>query len=66
MDQIVSQVAKIRYMTGGQVAVPLVVRLVGGGYKSSAAQHGQSLEAWFAPCRGCSWPSLEPADAKDC
>jgi acetoin:2,6-dichlorophenolindophenol oxidoreductase subunit beta len=52
MDQLVNQAAKIRYMTGGQVSVPLVVRLVGGGYKSSAAQHGQSLEAWFAHVPG--------------
>ena len=41
MDQIVNQAAKIRYMTGGQARVPLVVRMVTGGYKSSAAQHGQ-------------------------
>ena len=65
MDQIVNQAAKIRYMTGGQVQVPLVVRLVGGGYKSSAAQHGQSLEAWFAHVPGLlvAFPST-PADAK--
>jgi pyruvate dehydrogenase E1 component beta subunit len=52
-------------MTGGQVSVPLVVRTPGGGYKSSAAQHGQCLEALFAHFPG--WliaaPST-PADAK--
>ena len=53
MDQIVNQAAKIRYMTGGQARVPLVVRMVTGGYKSSAAQHGQSLEAWFASVPAC-------------
>jgi pyruvate/2-oxoglutarate/acetoin dehydrogenase E1 component len=65
MDQIVNQAAKIRYMTGGQARVPLVVRMVTGGYKSSAAQHGQSLEAWFASVPGLlvAVPST-PADAK--
>jgi pyruvate/2-oxoglutarate/acetoin dehydrogenase E1 component len=65
MDQIVNQAAKIRYMTGGQARVPLVVRMVTGGYKSSAAQHGQSLEAWFAHVPGLlvAVPAT-PADAK--
>jgi pyruvate dehydrogenase E1 component beta subunit len=65
MDQIVNQAAKIRYMTGGQARVPLVVRMVTGGYKSSAAQHGQSLEAWFAHVPGLlvAMPAT-PADAK--
>jgi pyruvate dehydrogenase E1 component beta subunit len=64
-DQIVNQAAKIRYMTGGQVSVPLVVRTQGGGYKSSGAQHGQSLETWFAHVPGLlvAMPS-DPADAK--
>ena len=65
MDQLTNQIPKARYMTGGQVSVPLVVRTPGGGYKSSAAQHGQSLEAMFAHLPG--WliaaPST-PADAK--
>src|SRR6056297_2008515 len=47
MDQIVNQVAKIRYMFGGKVDVPLVIRTQGGGGRGSAAQHSQSLEAWF-------------------
>jgi pyruvate dehydrogenase E1 component beta subunit len=65
MDQIVNQVAKIRYMTGGQCSVPLVIRGPQGGYKSSAAQHGQTLEAWFAHVPGLlvAVPST-PADAK--
>lgn len=64
-DQIVNQAAKMRYMTGGQCAVPLTIRTQGGGYKSSAAQHGQSLEAWFAHVPGLlvAMPS-NPADAK--
>jgi acetoin:2,6-dichlorophenolindophenol oxidoreductase subunit beta len=47
MDQIVNQAAKIRYMTGDRLNVPLVVRTQGGAGKGIAAQHSQSLEAWF-------------------
>lgn len=47
MDQIVNQAAKIRYMFGGQVGVPLVLRTQGGTGRSAGAQHSQSLEAWF-------------------
>jgi pyruvate/2-oxoglutarate/acetoin dehydrogenase E1 component len=47
MDQAVNQAAKIRYMSGGQVNVPLVIRTAGGSGRASAAQHSQSLEAWF-------------------
>lgn len=47
MDQIVNQVAKLRYMFGGQPKVPLVIRMQGGGGRGNAAQHSQSLEAWF-------------------
>lgn len=65
MDQIINQVTKIRYMTGGQVQVPLVIRGPQGGYKRSAAQHGQTLEAWFAHIPGAYvvTPST-PYDAK--
>lgn len=52
MDQIVNQVAKIRYMLGGQVSVPLVIRTQGGAGKSNAAQHSQSLESWFVHTPG--------------
>jgi len=52
MDQIVNQIAKIRYMLGGQVKVPLVIRTQGGAGKSYAAQHSQSLESWFAHTPG--------------
>jgi pyruvate dehydrogenase E1 component beta subunit len=52
MDQIVNQVAKTRYMLGGQVQVPLVIRTQGGAGKGYAAQHSQSLEAWFCHAPG--------------
>ena len=47
MDQIVNQAAKIRYMLGGKATVPLVIRGPQGGGIRLAAQHSQSLEAWF-------------------
>lgn len=47
MDQIVNQAAKIRYMTGDSINVPMVLRTQGGSGGGVAAQHSQSLEAWF-------------------
>jgi pyruvate/2-oxoglutarate/acetoin dehydrogenase E1 component len=47
MDALVNQAAKYRYMSGGQLAVPLVVRTQSGAAGGAAAQHSQSLEAWF-------------------
>ena len=47
MDQIVNQMAKIRYMFGGKATVPVVIRTQGGAGRGNAAQHSQSLEAWF-------------------
>ncbi|MCK4241479.1 MAG: alpha-ketoacid dehydrogenase subunit beta [Candidatus Atribacteria bacterium] len=44
-DQIVNQIAKIRYMSGGQATVPLTIRTTLGGGRSTAAQHSQSLQA---------------------
>ena len=52
MDEIVNQAAKARYMFGGQGRVPLVARLPVGIWTGSAAQHSQSLEAWFAHIPG--------------
>jgi len=52
MDQIANQAAKIRYMSGGQVKVPLTIRTPIGGGRSSAAQHSQSLQAWVAHIPG--------------
>ncbi len=47
MDQIVNQVAKMRYMSGGKAKIPLVIRTQGGGGRGNAAQHSQSLESLF-------------------
>ena len=64
MDQIVNQAAKIRFMMGGQVSVPLVIRAPVGA-TGRAAQHSQSLEAWFmhAPGLKVVFPCT-PYDAK--
>jgi len=47
MDQICNQAAKLRYMSGGQVSFPLVIRSPAGKWGSFAAQHSQTLDAWF-------------------
>jgi len=52
MDEIVNQAAKARFMFGGQGRVPLVARMPIGLWAGSAAQHSQSLEAWFAHVPG--------------
>ena len=52
MDQLANQAAKIRYMFGGQIGVPLVLRTQGGAGRSAAAQHSQSLESWFVHVPG--------------
>jgi acetoin:2,6-dichlorophenolindophenol oxidoreductase subunit beta len=52
LDQIVNQAAKNRYMYGGQVSVPLVMRTPGGSGTGAAAQHSQSLENWTAHIPG--------------
>jgi len=65
MEQIVNQAAKIRFMLGGKVSVPLVMRFPAGSGTGAAAQHSQSLEAWFAHVPGLKvvQPST-PYDAK--
>jgi len=67
MDQICTQAAKLRFMTGGQCSVPWVLRMPtgGGAGKSLAAQHSQSLEVWYAHIPGLKvvLPST-PYDAK--
>jgi pyruvate dehydrogenase E1 component beta subunit len=63
MDQLVNQAAKIRYMTGGQAKVPMVVRSPVGHLGNYAAQHSQSFHAWF-----CHTPGLQvvmPSTAAD-
>ena len=65
MEQIVNQAAKIRFMFGGKASVPMVVRMPAGSGTGAAAQHSQSLEAWFAHVPGLKvvQPST-PHDAK--
>ena len=65
MDEVVNQMAKIRYMFGGQCTVPIVLRAPDGIVRSAAAQHSQCLEAWFLHVPGLKVvvPS-NPADAK--
>ena len=65
MEQIVNQAAKLRFMLGGKVSVPLVMRLPCGSGTGAAAQHSQSLEAWLAHVPGLKvvQPST-PHDAK--
>ncbi|MCD4672654.1 MAG: alpha-ketoacid dehydrogenase subunit beta [Anaerolineaceae bacterium] len=52
MDQLVNQIAKIRYMFGGKINVPLVIRAPVGAGGGQAAQHSQSFEAWFSHVPG--------------
>lgn len=65
MDELFNQAAKMRYMFGGKAKVPVTVRVVCGAGLSAAAQHSQSLEAWFTHIPGMKvvMPST-PADAK--
>ena len=65
MDQIANQAAKIHYMSGGKLKVPLVLRTTMGAGRRSAAQHSQSLHAWFSHIPGLKVvvPST-PYDAK--
>src|SRR5512134_1345260 len=52
LDQIVNNAALLRHMSGGQVSVPLVVRMATGAGRQLAAQHSHSLEGWFAHIPG--------------
>jgi len=64
MDELVNQVAKVRYMFGGQARAPMVIRMPQGVARYSAAQHSQSLEAWLVHIPGL--VVLAPATAADC
>ncbi|MCL4425727.1 MAG: dehydrogenase, partial [Firmicutes bacterium] len=65
LDQLVNQGAKIRYMFGGKARVPMVLRTQGGSGRGNAAQHSQSLEAWFTHIPGLKVVmSSTPYDAK--
>jgi pyruvate dehydrogenase E1 component beta subunit len=63
LDQIVNNAATIRYMSGGQFSVPLVVRMASGGGRQLAAQHSHSLEVWYAHIPGIR--ALAPATVAD-
>lgn len=63
MDQIANQAAKIHFMLGGAVNVPMVIRAPGGSGTGAAAQHSQSLEAWFVHVPGLK--VVMPATADD-
>jgi pyruvate/2-oxoglutarate/acetoin dehydrogenase E1 component len=76
LDQIVNNAATLRHMSGGQVSVPLVIRMATGAGRQLAAQHAHSLEGWFAhvpglrivvpatieDVRGMLWTALEDPD----
>jgi len=73
LDQIVNNAAALRHMSGGQIEVPLVIRMATGGGRQLAAQHSHSLEGWYAhvpglrvvapatleDARGMLWTALE-------
>ena len=63
LDQVVNNAATIRYMSGGQFEIPLVVRMATGGGRQLAAQHAHSLECWYAHVPGIK--SVAPATVAD-
>lgn len=63
LDQVVNNAATLHYMSGGQMSVPLVVRMATGGGRQLAAQHAHSLEAWYAHIPGIR--ALAPATVDD-
>lgn len=65
MDQIVNQAAKIHFMLGGELSVPMVLRAPSGSGTGAAAQHSQSLETWFAHVPGAkSGDAIKPLRCK--
>lgn len=66
MDQIVNNAATLRHMSGGQLSVPLVLRMATGGGRQLAAQHSHSLEGWYAHVPGIKVVApATPQDARD-
>lgn len=63
LDQVVNNAATLRHMSGGQISVPLVVRMATGGGRQLAAQHSHSLEVWYAHIPGIK--VLTPATHND-
>jgi pyruvate dehydrogenase E1 component beta subunit len=76
LDQILNNAATLRHMSGGQIAIPLVIRMATGAGRQLAAQHSHSLECWYAhipglrvvapatleDARGMLWTALEDPD----
>jgi pyruvate dehydrogenase E1 component beta subunit len=63
LDQVVNNAATLRYMSGGQMSIPLIVRMATGGGRQMAAQHAHSLEVWYAHVPGIK--ALAPATVED-
>jgi pyruvate dehydrogenase E1 component beta subunit len=63
MDELINQIPKMRYMSGGQVDVPIVIRLADGAVNSTAAQHSSSIEAYF--CHSPAFKVLAPSTVED-
>jgi pyruvate/2-oxoglutarate/acetoin dehydrogenase E1 component len=63
MDELINQIAKIRYMSGGQVKVPIVIRLADGAVNCTAAQHSSSMEAFF--CHTPAFKVVAPSTVAD-
>src|SRR5581483_1354866 len=63
LDQIVNNAATLRHMSGGQIEVPLVIRMATGGGRQLAAQHSHSLEGWYAHVPGLR--GVAPATLED-
>ncbi len=63
MDQVLNNAATLRYMSGGQLSIPLIVRMATGGGRQMAAQHSHSLEGWYAHIPGIT--VLAPATGAD-
>ena len=63
LDQIVNNAATLRHMSGGQISVPLIVRMATGAGRQLAAQHSHSFEAWYAHVPGLT--VLAPATNQD-
>jgi pyruvate dehydrogenase E1 component beta subunit len=65
MDQVVNQAAKMHYMSGGKLKVPMVIRTVSGTGRRTAAQHSQNFEGWFAQVPGLKVVMIsDPANGK--
>ena len=65
LDQIVNNAATLRHMSGGQLSVPLVIRMATGAGRQLAAQHSHSLECWYAHIPGITVVApATPADAR--